>query len=144
MAQIKPEWEEIDEFAKIIGQLVEKYPERFAEIEPDSIVAYSCINKTRPERNKQPYKISGASPPESFTNTKTYFVKIYHDVWERTPQQKIALAFSALSRIDTENPGKVRPLDYADQENMVATFGANWHERDDLPNLLTDNVTVRD
>jgi len=143
MAQIKPQWEEIDEFNSIALSLIEKYPEKFADIEPQQIVAYSCINKTRPERNKKPYEMSGSTPPESFTNTKMYFIKIFQDVWDRTEEQKIALVFSVLGRIDTTNPGKVRPLDYSDQETMVSTFGANWHERGDLPNLLKDDVEIR-
>jgi hypothetical protein len=50
------------------------------------------------------------------------------------------LVFSALQRIDTEKPGKIKPLDYADQEELVTTLGANWHERGDLPDLLTDDI----
>jgi len=142
--QTKPQYEVLDEFNTMAAQLVEKYPEEFGEIDVDQIVAYSIVNKERPERQaSKPYHIKGAVPPESFTNSKTYFVTIFHDVWDRTRSQKLALVFAALERIDTTNPGKVKPLDYADQEAMVSTFGASWHERGDLPDLLSDNVDFR-
>jgi len=143
MAQFKQEWLEVDEFADMAAKLVEKYPERFGEVDNDQIIAYVCTNKDRPEGKKKPYDISGSTPPESFTNSKSYFVKMFNDVWERTENQKLALVFSVLNRIDTDNPGKIKPLDYADQEEMVHNFGTNWHERGDLPNLLEKNVDLR-
>lgn len=143
MAQIQPQWVEVEEFSILATKLVEKYPERFAEINVDHIIAYACVNKDRPDGRREPYRMSGAVPPESFTNSKSYFVKMFQDVWERTGTQKLALVFSALSRIDPTTPGKVKPLDYADQEEMVASFGANWHERGDLPDLLKDDVDIR-
>lgn len=143
MAQIKPVWVESEDFAEMAGKLVEKYPERFGDIDVDKIIAYTCVNKDRPDGKSKPYDMTGESPPESFTNTKTYFVKMFNDIWERTRPQKLALVFSALSRIDPSNPGKVKPLDYSDQEEMVSNFGANWHERSDLPDLLSGDVNFR-
>lgn len=143
MAQILPEWVEIDEFKTMSAKLVEKYPERFAHIDVNQVIAYVCVNKDRPEKTKKPYEMGNTLPPESFTNSKTYFVKVFNDVWERTEQQKLLLVWSALRRIDDTNPGKLRPLDYSDQEEMVNTFGAHWHERGNLPNILTDDVDIR-
>jgi hypothetical protein len=143
MAQIKPVWLESEDFADMAAKLVEKYPERFGEIDVDQIVGYVCMNKDRPDGKTKPYEMAGSTPPESLTNSKTYFVKMFNDVWERTPNQKLALVFSALSRIDATNPGKVKPLDYSDQEEMVSNFGANWHEKGDLPDLLSGNVDLR-
>ena len=103
----------------------------------------SETRKDRPEGKSKPYDMTGTTPPESFTNSKTYFVAIYNNVWEQTRPQKLALVFSALTRIDPTNPGKIKPLDYSDQEEMVSNFGANWHERGDLPDLLSGNVDLR-
>jgi len=143
MAQIIPEWVENEEFKQMAAKLVEKYPERFSHIDVDQVIAYVCVNKDRPEKQRKPYDMSSATPPESFTNSKTYFVKIFNDVWERTEQQKLLLVWSALRRIDDDNPGKLRPWDYSDQEEMVNTFGSHWHERGDLPNILSDNIDIR-
>ncbi len=143
MTQTKPNYEEIDEFATMAASLVEKYPERFGDIDIEQLVAYSITNKDRPEGKTRPYDMSGSTPPESFTNSKSYFVKVFNDVWELTREQKLAMVFSALSRIDPSNPGKIKPLDYADQEEMVTNFGANWHDRGDLPDLLNSDVDLR-
>ncbi|MHA2279486.1 MAG: putative metallopeptidase [Promethearchaeota archaeon] len=143
MTQVKPEYVEIEEFNNLAGRLVEKYPERFSQIDVDQIVAYVVVNKDRPEGKTRPYDMTGTTPPESFTNSKTYFVWVFNDVWERTQQQKLALIFSALSRIDPANPGKVQPWDYTDQKEMVKNFGADWHERGDLPDLLGADVDLK-
>jgi hypothetical protein len=143
MTQIKPQWVEVEEFSDMAVRLAERFPERFSEVDVDQIIAYACVNKDRPEGKSKPYDMTGSTPPESFTNSKTYFVKMFNDVWERTKPQKLALVFSVLSRIDPTNPGKVKPLDYSDQEEMVANFGANWHERGDLPDLLGEDVDLR-
>lgn len=143
MAQIIPQWVESDEFHTMAMKLVDKYPEHFSEIDANQIVAYICVNKDKPESKNKPYDMTGTVPPESFTNSKTYFVKICNNVWERTDSQKLALVFSSLCRIDPSNPGKVKPFDYSDQTVMVNTFGANWYERGDLPNILNDDVEIR-
>lgn len=143
MVQILPQWIVCEEFNLMAKQIVAKYPERFSDIDLDQVIAYLCVNKDRPERSRKPYDIGGILPPESFTNSKNIFVKIFQDVWERTHEQKLALVFSALNRIDPESQGKVKPLDYQDQEEMVATFGANWHERGDLPDILKQDVEIR-
>ena len=84
MAQIKPQWVEVEDFATMAAKLVEKYPERFGEIDVDQMIAYACVNKDRPEGKARPYEMTGAIAPESFTNSKTYFVKLFQNVWEQT------------------------------------------------------------
>ncbi len=143
MAQIQPQFEEAEGFIALAGKLAEKYPEHFSEIDVNQIIAYVVVNKDRPEKDRDPYKMSGVIPPQSLTNSKTYFVTIFNDVWDRTEEQKLALVFSALSRIDPSAPGKIRPFDYSDQKTMVNTFGPDWHEKGDLPHLLTDSVDFR-
>lgn len=144
MAQIKPEWVEITEFNSMAAKVCEKYPERFSGVDVSSIVAYGCTNKEKPEKKAKLYEMSGEPEPESFTNSKQYFVKFFMSDWEgRTESQKLAIICSALNRIDPNNPGKILPLDYRDQNVMVRTFGPDWQNRD-LPNLLKDNVVFRE
>lgn len=136
----QPQWEEIGEFGKIASRLIEKYPERFAGIDLSRIIAYKCTNKDRPEKNRKNYEITGEVEPESFTNSRSYFVKVYRDIWERDLAHQTALVFSVLDRIDPEKPGKIKPLDYVDQEVMVNSFGPSWYEREDLPNVLENGI----
>lgn len=145
MAQIKPQWEEIAEFISMARHLVNKYPDRFAGIDPDWIVAYGCTNKDKPEGKTKPYDMSGASEPESFTNSKKYFIKMFMSDWvSRSEENKLWVVFSALERVDKELPdsGKIGPFDYKDQGTLVRTLGADWHSRNRLPNLLTESVEI--
>jgi len=143
MAQIKAQWIEVEDFIELANKLVEKYPEKFGEVDINQLVAYVCVNKDKPESKCRPYDMTGSKEPESFTNSKTYFVKMFNDIWDKTRQQKLAIVFSVLCRIEPSNPGKVKPFDYADQDEMVTNFGAHWHNRGDLPDLLNDNVNFR-
>jgi len=145
MAQKQPIWEAVPEFVEMAEKLVDKYSEQFRDIDTEQLIAYVCTNKDRPEKKAKPYEMSGATEPESFTNQKTYFVKMFASDWEaRTEEQKLALVCSALNRIDPENPGKVGPLDYRDQNVMVRTFGTDWQDRGDIPHLLETTVDFRD
>lgn len=142
MPQVKPTWTKIDEFDKMAKQIVAKYPDFFSGLNPEWIVAYGS-SKDRPEGKAKPYDMTGEGEPESFTNAKKYFVKFFMSDWEaKNETQKLALVFSALLRIDRENPesGKVGPLDYRDQNMMVRTFGADWQLHANLPNILKDDV----
>ncbi len=143
MAQTAPAWTEIEEFPKMVERLVSKYPERFSGIEPDWLVAYAITNKEKPEGKAKSYEMTGATEPESFTNSKKYFFKTYMNDWEaRSEESKLMLVLSALLRVDPENPesGKVGPFDYRDQAIMVRTFGADWMYKGRLPHLLNDDI----
>lgn len=144
MANKAPEWERLEEFEKLAQQLIEKYP-RFAGIDVTKIICYAVTNKEKPKKKVKPYDMSAEGAPECFTNTKQYFVKVYKSDWDAMyPELKQWVAASALDRIDPEQPGKLGPLDYRDQSVMVKTVGADWHNRTDLPNLLTKTVEFRE
>lgn len=143
MAQIVPVWKEIPEFCSMASKLIARYPEKFAKIESDWFVAYGCVNKTRPEKKAKVYDMSGECEPESFTNSKKYFIKFFMADWEgRSDEAKLALVFSALLRVDRDNPesGKVIAMDYQDQSLMVRTFGPDWQMNGEIPNLLESDI----
>lgn len=143
--QVKPTWEEISEFNQLAAKLIEKYPEKFGSIDVSRIVAYGCTNKERPDKKAKLYEMTGEIEPESFTNTKIYFIKMFMEDWSgRDEAGRLLIVASALARIDPDVPGKVGPLDYRDQNIMVKTFGADWQDRGDLPNLLKDKVSFRE
>jgi hypothetical protein len=147
MAQVPPEWEELPEFADLLAKMIAKYPE-FDGIDATKIIAWACTNKDKPESKEgkkvKSYDMSGTVPPESFTNSKWYFVKLFKSDWEvKTEEQKLWMAISVLDRIDPAQPGKVLPLDYKDQSRMVRTLGADWEERGDLPHPLKTTIEFR-
>ena len=145
MANQKPQWEEVQEFIQIAAKLAEKYPDRFDGVHVDEIVAYAVTNKDKPKSKVKTYEMSGIKEPESFCSSKVYFVKLFKTDWDgRSEKSKTAIVMSALERIDPQNPGDVKPLDLRDQRVMVNTLGANWEDRDDIPDLLGDKVFIRD
>ena len=144
MPQIKAEWEEIPEFIDIASKLKEKYTERFDHINVDLLVAYKCTNKTKPEKKSKLYDMTGEGEPEAFTNPKKYFVKMFYDTWDNLSENnRIALVFSALSRIPADDPesGKVEGYDMHDQSFMARTLGVDWQTRTDIPNLLRESIS---
>jgi len=145
MAQIKPEWEVISEWDALVQKIQEKFPEHFDHVDPTLIIAYKCTNKTKPEGKTKLYDMSGQTEPEAFTNSKKYFVKMFHDVWDIMDERnRLLIVFSALSRIDKEKPdsGKVAGFDLHDQSFMARTFGVDWATRSDVPNILTESVRI--
>lgn len=143
--QIKPKWEEIPEFTKMAEKLIAKYRDRFDGLDVSKIVAYGCTNKDRPEKKAKVYDMVGEPEPECLTNSKQYFIKFFMKDWmDRAEAQKLLLVFSALERIDRDNPGKIFPLDYRDQSIMVHTVGLDWSERDDVPNILKDTIVIKE
>jgi hypothetical protein len=142
MPQVKPVWTEIEEFTQMTEKLVAKYPERFAHVNPEWLVAYES-NKEKPQTKAKPYEMVGEPEPMAFTNSKKYFVMFHHGEWEaRNEEGKLGQVFSALCRIPEKDPesGKVGPLDYRDQNVMVRTFGPDWQMRNKLPHLLKDDI----
>jgi hypothetical protein len=143
MPQIKSEWEEIPEFIEIASKLKEKYPERFDHVNVDLIIAYKCTNKTKPDKKSKLYDMTGQTEPEAFTNPKKYFIKVFHDTWDNLGENnRVAIAFSAMSRISVDDPesGKVEGYDMHDQSFMARTLGVDWQTRADIPNLLRESV----
>lgn len=143
MAQIKPMWQELPEFVTMATKLIDRFPERFNGIDPSWFVAYACTNKDKPEKKVKPYDMTSVGEPESFTNSRKYFVKVYLSDWEgRSDTNKLAIVAAALDRVDKDIPdsGKINPFDYQDQGVMVRTFGTDWYDRDDLPDLLTAKI----
>ena len=143
--QVKPTWEEVPEFVQLAAKMIEKYPDKFGGIDVSWIVAYGVTNKERPDSKAKLYEMSGEGEPESFTNSKMYFVKMFMQDWEgRSEAGKLLIVASALARIDPDSPGKVGPLDYRDQNIMVKTFGADWQDKGDIPHLLNDKIDFRE
>ena len=143
----KSEWEEITSFITMANKVIDSYPGDLGHIDTSLIVAYKCTNKTKPEAKTKLYNMSGQSEPESFTNTKKYFITLYYDVWDNMDENnRLLIVLAALSRIDKENPsnGKVAGDDLHDQSFMTRTFGVDWATRSNVPNILNESIRFID
>ena len=147
MPQIKPEYEEMPEFIATARKLIEKYPSELGHVPVDLIVAYKVTNKIKPESKTKLYDMGGCAEPEAFTNTKKYFVTVFHDIWDNMDTKNRQLVvLSALSRINKDEPesGKVSGYDMHDQSFMARTFGVDWAVRHDVPDILSQTVRMID
>ncbi len=121
MTQQKPQWEENEEFGVIVQKVISRCDNEFSHIDASQIIAYNCTNKERPPGKDKghSYEMSGTVEPESFTNSKTYFVKMFRNEWEaNSDEQKLLLVHSVLCRIDKENSGNVGPLGFARRSHL--------------------------
>lgn len=147
MAQQKPEYEEIEDFNEYIVELVEKYPEMFpganAEEYSSNIKAFGLINKPFKDGKDPVERIYGIADPVRKVCEVSYIVSVYQEVWDAMSEKhRAALVMSALRRIPTDatSEGKLTPLDYKDDGAMVRTLGVDYLDRDDIPDLLNDDV----
>lgn len=141
--QKNKEWEEVTEFNELAKKLIDHYPGDLGHVDLDFIIAYKCTNKSKPEKKTKLYDMSGQGEPMAFTNTKKYFVTMFHDVWDTMDDKNRQLiVLDALSRIDKEKPesGKVAGYDLHEQAFMARTFGVDWQTRSDVPDILKENI----
>jgi hypothetical protein len=147
MPQIKPEYEEMPEFITMARKLIEKYTSEIGHVPINLVAAYKITNKTKPEHKTKLYDMDGCIEPQSFTNTKKYFVTVFHDIWDNMDNKNRQLVvLSALCRIDKDEPesGKVGGYDMHDQSFMARTFGVDWAVRHDVPDILSQTVRLVD
>ena len=144
MSQIIPEFEKLSEWTDIAKRIVEKYPERYAHVNVDKIVAYIVTNKDDAD-SARPYEMQTDKLPMRLSNPYDYFIWFKSPgMWHDKPQNiKSALVVSALERIDADNPFAVLPLDYRDQCSMVRTFGVDWFDNPKIKDVLEENVQFR-
>jgi len=145
LAQLKPEYVALDEFADIAQKLIDKYPEVFGGIDISTIKCVSITNKDCPEKRKnKPYEVKGVPQPIRMDCPFSYYVVLYQSDWvEREDRHKTILTAAILQAIpaDIETEGKVNTYDLKDYYKMQKNFGVDYLESDDIPDLLADGFT---
>lgn len=147
MAQVKPEYEELEDFNQIAVQIVNKYPELFGGVDPeeyvDKIKCVAITNKERKEGKDLIEKITGIGYPVKLYCEISYLVVVYMNDWNQMDSKnKSALVLSALRRIpfDPDKEGSLNSLDLKDDSTLVRTLGVDYLLRDDIPDILSDDV----
>jgi len=145
LAQLKPEYVALDEFADIAQKLIDKYPEVFGGIDISTIKCVSITNKDCPEKRKnKPYEVKGVPQPIRMDCPFSYYVVLYQSDWvEREDRHKTILTAAILQAIpaDIETEGKVNTYYLKDYYKMQKNFGVDYLESDDIPDLLADGFT---
>ena len=102
MAQEKPNYEVNDEFNGMAVQLVEKYSEKFDQIEVDKVC---CVNVDKERKSKEGcveriWKLKAVKMPEAIHNPYGWYVILHQSDWdEMSEKHKLALVADVLHGI---------------------------------------------
>lgn len=147
MAKPKPEYDELPEFNKLAKEIVAKYPDIFASADPElhcsNIKCFEITNKELDPDDLGYYEIKGISDPVRKVCEVGYVVVVNGEEWRQmtdSAKQNFVMCIMKRIPVEAENEGKVNPLDYKDDGMMVRTHGADWIKRNDLPDILKDEM----
>jgi hypothetical protein len=146
MAAAKPEYEIIEEFNTITVKLVNKFSEVFPNVDAEEFSKnIKCVGITNKDKTDTGSRadIKGITQPIRMFCEVGYVVTVYSSDWnEMNDKIKQNLVMSMIRRIplDQESEGKVVPLDFKDDGMLVRTLGPDYLDRDDVPDLLKDNI----
>lgn len=142
MVQVEPVYEELPEFLQLADKIIEKYPEQFGNIDVSKIACVSIQNKERSDKKTQIWDLKSIRPPISLFSSKVYIFVFYQKDWdEMSDKYRKLIVADCLCSIPAEGAGAVTPMDYKDHSMMLRTFGVDYMEREDAPDLLDQEVT---
>lgn len=141
MAQIKPVYAEVTEFEKIAKEVISNATDLFPAIDEDEFVSnikvVAITNKERKE-GKELVKVKGVPQPIRMFSSCSYVVEMYLKDWQKLDEnQREWLVLYILRRIptDSDQEGKVFPVDYKDDSVIVRTVGPDWINNEELPSI---------
>jgi len=143
MAQIKAEFENVDEFAKYAKGLKTKYPEVFDGIDVDKLKCVSITNKERGKSKKKLWTISPVKMPIRMDCPYSYYVILFATDWaELNEKMRLMLVADVLQSIPTDDDeGKVISPDMREFAVMLRTFGVDFMDDESkVPHLINDKV----
>jgi len=148
MAQIKPVYAEVTEFEQIAKDVLASSSEVFPAIDEDEFVenikVVAITNKERKE-TQDLVKVKGVPQPVRMFCSCTYVVEMYLKDWQKLDDtQREWLVLYILRRIptDSDQEGKVLPVDYKDDSVIVRTVGPDWLENEDLPSITKSKTQI--
>ena len=146
MAQEKPSYEVNDEFNNMAVKLVEKYSDKFNNIEVDKVC---CVNVDKSRKEKEGavepiWKLKAVKMPEAIHNPYGWYVVLHEADWEAMSEKhKYALVADVLHGLpnDLDNEGKINPCDTKGYLSIFQTLGIQYLDDPNIPHLLNDEVT---
>ena len=152
MSKDKPVYEVNDEFNQMAVSIVEKYSEKFHDIEVDKICCVNISNKDNPrkeegktvgEMGERCWKTLPVKMPIALHCPYTYYIVMFASDWnELSEKHKLALVADALHSIGIED-GSVNPCDTKGYHSMFSTLGLDFLSDPNIPNLLDDDVEFK-
>ena len=146
MAQEKPNYEVNDEFNTMARQIVEKYPEKFDNIEVSKVCCVNLTNKTRKEKDgdgERIWKLQAVKMPVALHCSFGWYVILHSHDWEDfSEKHKLALVSDVLHGLPNEvdNDGKVNPCDTKGYRSIFKTLGLDYLNDPSIPHILNDDI----
>lgn len=144
MPQIKPQYDQLEEYTEIAEKLIGMYPQVFDGIDIRYIKPLAITNKNRTEKNKNYWTIKAVPSPINIDCSHVYYITFHASDWEGMgdAQRAILVAQSLFSipRDGEDREGKVNTFDFKDFATMVFTFGPGYLEKNDLPDITKTKI----
>jgi len=139
MPNVRPTYEDVEEFADIVKKLIEKYPEVFEHIDPERVTCKAVNNKKKPDK-RGAWDLK-AIPEYAVDDCKfSYYTIVFLDFWSELPEKiKNRLVADVLFAIPDEE-GKVKTFDFRAHSPMIRAFGMDYLEDEDGDDPLEDEV----
>ena len=128
------------------AQIVNKYPEKFINIEIDRICCVNITNKTRKDKEdgcERIWKLQAVKMPMAIHCPYGWYVVLYQHDWEEfSEKHKLALVADVLHGLpsDQDSQGKVNPCDTKGYHSIFKTLGLDYLSDTKIPHLLNDDV----
>jgi len=141
MAQSEPVYEELADFLQIADKIIEKYPDKFGDIDASKIACVSIQNKERSEKKMQIWEVKSVKPPISLFSTKDYIFVFHQKDWdELADKHRTLIVADCLCSIPPGGGGDVVSMDYKDHSMMLRTLGVDYMQRNDVPDILETDI----
>jgi hypothetical protein len=146
MAQEKPNYEVNEEFNVMATQIVEKYSEKFHNIDISKVCCVNLTNKARKEKEgngERIWKLMAVKMPIALHCAYSWYVIIHSGDWEDMSQKhRKAFVADILHGIPNEldNEGRVNPCDTKGYGSIFKTIGIDYLEDPDIPDILEEDV----
>lgn len=136
----------MDEFNQLAAKIVEKHNQKFYGIKLEEVKAVAITNKERGEKNTKLFEVMTVKPPVREDCKYAFYVIIHKSDWDVLElKHKLLLIAQALHAIPLDEngemeEGKVNAPDMKDYASMLRTFGTDYLVKDNVPDLLDDEI----
>jgi hypothetical protein len=151
MAKEPARYEINEEFNEMASKLVDKYPDKFLNVEVDKIRCVNITNKERQTKEEDTtdriWKIQAVKMPIRLDCPYAWYIILHEGDWaELSEKHKLALVADVLHGIPVgvDNEGKVEPVDTKGYHSVFKTLGIDFLTDPDIPHLLEDDVEWKD
>lgn len=146
MAKIKPIYEQLKDFNDLGEKLCKKHSDKLSNIDMDKVICIMVTNKTRPEKQTTLWSLRALKPPMSLLSPYKYVVSLFQGDWDSMGEKHRAMmVFDILCSIEPgDGDASVIAFDKKGHSTIMRTFGVDYMEDPNIPNLLEESFELKD